>query len=272
LLRQEIEKVTLDDVQKYHEELMCKGTAVATITGPLSKLKGLKKKVLKELSGINHTFSKDKIRDKAFDLPKTSQVVVQTEKGRIQSDIVQLFHIDIKEIKNIASMSLLDSILGSGGFNSRLFKDLREKQKLAYNAGSRFYNRSSYAQQSLTIKTGIVDAEGNLTDNIEKSILGFEKHIKAIIKNPPSEEEVKVAKKCLFNLYTMWAADAEGQNDLLSMGVASKYGAQYFNKLAKAIETVTPQDVQEAAKKYLTKPTVTSILTTKAAAKKSAKS
>lgn len=266
VVKNSIDSVTLEDVQEYYKELFENGTATASITGPISKLDGLKNSVLNEISTIEHVFSNKKKVMKPFELPKINQVVVQAEKERTQSHIVQLYHLDIKDAKDFASMSVLDSIIGSGGLNSRLFKDLREKQKLAYQAGSAFMNKGFFAQQKLVIKTGIL-SDGNVNDNIQKSLLGFEKHIKKITSTRVSELEIQNAKKTLINAYTEWAAEADGQNTLITRGMASNYGPQFFNQIVKELENVTAKDVQDIAKKYLTKPSVTSILTTEEAAK-----
>lgn len=267
LLRQELTKVALEDVQNYYNEIINQGSATITITGPISKQKGLKKEIIKELSQIENKFKINKINEQSFNIPKTTQVLVQAEKGLSQSEIIQMFHINTNDINEIAAMNLLDNILGSGGLNTRLFLDLREKQKLAYHASSNFIKKESYARESLTIKTGIKDENNNFNENIEKSLLGFEKHLKILTQSTPTEQEMIIAKKSLFNTFVIKAANAIGENYLIKQGIEQNNEALYINKLLKAIEKVKPEDVQEVAKKYLTKPSVISILTTEEAAK-----
>lgn len=267
LLRQEITKVTLEDVQNYYNKIINQGNATITITGPISKQKGLKKEIIKELSQIENKFKLDKIKEQSFNGPKTTQVLVQAEKGLSQSEIIQMFHLDTTDINEIAAMNVLDFILGSGGLNTRLFLDLRENQKLAYDASSNFIQKESYARENLRIKTGIKDENDNFNENIKKSLLGFEKHLKILTQSTPTEQEMITAKKSLFNALVIEAANAHGENYLIKQGIEQNNEALYINKLLKAIEKVKPKDVQEVAKKYLTKPSIISILTTEEAAK-----
>ena len=183
---------------------------------------------------------------------------------------MRLFHLDTKEIKDFSSMSVLDNILGSG-LTSRLFLDLREKQKLAYNVRSTFNNCGTYAQEALTIKTGIKDASGVVNDNLTSSLKGFEKHLKRLVNTLPTEKELQRAKNRLRNKYTEFLATASGLNSALVEGAKTKSGITYYNKMLKAFDNINAQDVQDAARKFLTKPSVTSVLTTEEALNKSRK-
>lgn len=268
VLRQEIEKVTLQDVQQYYKDMFANSQAHAVITGPISKTDKLDEKIKAEFGQITQSFDGQLSKGTKLAYSNKKHVVVQTEKGRTQSQIVQLFHIDTCDLQDIAALKVLDSILGSSGLNARLFLDLREKQKLCYSVGSKFNRTSSFAQEYLAIETGIKDENGNVNDNIEKSILGFEKHIRMFVEKPPTKEELARVKRIIKSNYAQMFATALGQNDKLTEGLYTDYGAEYYNRLLKAIDAITAQDIKRVARKYLTKPSVTSILTSEEGAAK----
>lgn len=268
VLNNEIDNVTLQDVQEHYNNIIKNTRGKVVITGPISKMDGLDKNILDELVSIKHIFSKSKIKETAIDLPKENITIVQPEKGVNQSHIVQLFPIKAENIEDKAAFTVLNAILGAG-MTSRIFLDLREKQKLAYQAGSKFINNAKFCEQLFIIKTGIKNQDKTINDNIEKSIKGFDKHLKLLIKTLPSDEELSNAKKIIFSNFDSIFATSGGQNAAILKGLSTKDGALFYNKLANAIKKVTAQDVQNVAKKYLTKPSVTSILTSKEAIKKS---
>jgi predicted Zn-dependent peptidase len=119
------------------------------------------------------------------------------------------------------------------------------------------------------IKTGVLNKKNEVNNNLEKAILGFKKHLKMLMDTPPTKAEVEMAKKISLSKFEQASAEAELQNLYISAALKMEYGVTFHNKLIQALEKVTPNDVQRVAKKYFTKPSVISVLTTKDVAKKS---
>lgn len=265
LLRQVVDKITLKDVQNYYENLTKNPKATVAITGPISSVDGLEETFKKELESISKAFSTSSVQR---DFPKLdkSKVVVQLEPERNQSHIEQIFHMDSNSIEDIVAMDLLKTVL-SGGLSARLFMDLREKQKLAYQVGAGLNKFGDYSRFYFVIKTGIKDEAGNSTNNIEKSILGFEKHQNRLMKELVNEKELEQAKKLLKTNYINIFTEVAEQNKRVMLGLTTPQGATYYNSLMNTIDKITPQDIRNAARKYLTQPSVTSVLTTEDATK-----
>jgi predicted Zn-dependent peptidase len=268
ILRQKMEKVTLQDVQQYYTDILKDAQADAIITGPISQVEKLGEKIKEEFSSITHSFGGRTAKLTKIAYSNRKQVVVQAEKGRTQSQIVQLFHIDTNDLQDTAALKVMDSILGGSIFNSKLHTDLREKQKLCYYTESWFSQSPNFGQEFLAIETGIKDKNGIVNNNIEKSILAFEKHIKSLIEKPVTKEELARAKRIITSNYKQMFATAYGQNEKLTTSLSTEQGVEHYDELLKAINAVTEQDIQRVAKKYLTTPSVTSILTTEEAAQK----
>lgn len=268
LLNQEIENISYEDVLEYYEKLKENSRFNVAVLGKISEIKGLKTDIIDELKSIGLAFKNKKIPKQNFKLRQKDQIVVQYEKGIESSAIMKLFHIDASDKKDIAAISILNKILGDNAFVSRLYKDLREVQELTYGADSYFSVKHGYAQESIETLTGIKDRDGNFTDNIKKCIDGFNKHIKMLVDEPPTQEEVDSAQRAFLTEAEMSADLVLESNNamffLLKDRKNLKYGKQMLNEIAK----VTPEDVQRVAKKYLDSPSVTSVLTTKEAANK----
>lgn len=266
ILMKELGEVTLEDVKKCYEDILKTSQVKVSITGPLRQHEGLTDKILKDLSAIENTFSNKIIPPFHFQKLNGQKVAVQVQKNMSQSEIIQLFHIETEDVNEIASLTVLNEIL-SGGLRSRLFRDLRDKQKLAYEVGSLYIRADNFGQNRFIIKTGILDDAGNLTGNIEKSILGFEKHQKLLMHKLTGEKELDKAKRNLKRKCIQQVVTADTQNDIISTGSGNKYGAEYANKINNAIQEVTPEDIRAVARKYFTQPSVISVLTTEEAAK-----
>lgn len=268
LLSKVIDGVTLKNVEKLYKELFQNPEAVVAITGPIRKINGLREAIIEELQNIGRKFNKQKFKQKDFSTPKTNRIAVQLQKGLKQSHIVQFFHITPESIEDFAALEVLNGILGFGGFYSKLFQSLREKQELAYQVSSRFNILGAYAQGKLFIKTGIEDERGRINNNIEESIRGFQKEIKKLITESPSREDVETTKRVLTTYYIDKNENANEQNETIAISLKTKYGPLFYNKLLDAVMKVTPRDVKRVAQKYLTQPSVISGYTTGEAFKK----
>lgn len=268
VLKQEIDNVTLDDVKKYYADIMANSEAKSSITGPISSVEGLKETIAEKLGNLGTSFKTNINKKITVDDIKEPIVLVQAQKGLSQSTVLQFFHINSTKIEDVAAFRVMNTILG-GGLSARLFKDLREKQELAYQVGSRFSSTSNFSNLQFIIKTDIKKGEA-FTDNIEKSLTGFEKHINLLKKAPVTEIELANAKKSLRTAYSMQAESAGGQNDIITGGMV-RDKADYNNKLMDAIDKVTPEDIQRVANEQLSKPSAISILTTEEAAAKTQK-
>ncbi len=261
-IKEVLKNVTLADVQKYYSALMSNCTAHTVVTGPITSKKNLLPVIESKFKSLG-TFAPKKPPQKwSLKTPERTVVAVQTEKGRKHSDICQLFHIEVNNIEDIAALSLMDGILGLGA-TARLFKDLREKQKLAYETWSTFIPATKIASQMFGIKTDIESPEGT-TNSIEKSLRGFKKHIDRMAKTSVTSEELARAKRSLYSEELLSLESSEGQSVAILEKAHTKEKAEYYNLWAKAIKRVAPADIKRVARKYLyNRPSVISIITTK---------
>ncbi len=256
-----IDQTTLADVKNLYMHLINNSQGTAVIDGPISKTPGLGSNVFMELQSGIGAAKPYHISPQEQSKPLDKNLVIAEAEDRDQTDIVQMFKIKRSgNIKDQAALVLLNEILG-GNSNSRLFSDLREKQKLAYRVNSTYHSAGDYSNLTLGIKTTTEDdLKGAKYDNLKKSLDGFRKHLDSLITTPVSAKELETAKQQVKKSISDNKEFSSLRASMLQAGADSHYGGQYYNKLVDAIETANPTDVQNTARLYLTQPSVTSII------------
>jgi predicted Zn-dependent peptidase len=141
------------------------------------------------------------------------------------------------------AFTLLDFILGSGGFQSRLFKEIRTKRGLAYSSGSIYQGRKDYGifQSYAFTKTGS-------TVHVLDIICEIIREIKSKRISP---KELQWAKKAIRNNFIFSFKTA---NDLAVRQMMIEYNElpkDFLEKYPERIETVKIDDVMRVANKYL---------------------
>lgn len=258
---EQLDNVTLNDVKQLHSAIIANSQGTMTVDAPISRTPGLGHGIFAEAqTGMAFNKAYHPVPQQDSVMPTKPVVIAETEK-RNQADIVQVFKIkESGNIKDHAALLLLNEILG-GNSTSRLFMDLRESQKLAYRVKSIYNSDGKYGNIALTIKTTTEDADkGASHENLPKSLNGFRNHINKLITTPVSQEELEAAKLEASTDLGSGLEYSSGRSERLQAGFSTLYGANYNNALNEAIKNITPQDIQNAAKLYLTQPSVISII------------
>jgi zinc protease len=141
---------------------------------------------------------------------------------------------------------VLDHVLGTGpGFTDRLSGRLRDREGLAYTVNA---NITSSADLEPGVFTCYI---GTFNENFAKVKQEFLEELERIRTEKPSAQEVKDAKDYLLgSLLLRFTTDAGIASELLLIE-RHKLGFDYLEDFRKAVSAVTPEDVQEVAKKYL---------------------
>ena len=169
-----------------------------------------------------------------------------------------------KNLKDITTVSLLNEILG-GSPSSRLFTDLRESRHLAYSVNSDYRYEGDMGVFTMNITTTTENQEtGEKTfDNIKKSIDGFNENIKRITTEKVSEEELEAAKKQLKSGLLNSAETNLDKNIMLSDSNNTYYGIDFYNKKLEMIDSITADDIYNAARNIFNSKPIYSITATK---------
>lgn len=260
-----IDSIQLGDVAGLYQYIMQNSQGNVVISGPFKKNPQLKDTLLQELSKDFPTLKPSKPSLFNSYIPvKSSNIVVQ-EHNKSQAEIQMGYKFKTNEnMKDSLSFELLNTILG-GTPSSRLFSDLREKQKLAYQVNSKLGYFDNSGIISLFIKTTTDDPQTGATsyDNLQKSIEGFKLHAKKLMSENVTEEELESAKLTLKNKILNSSELTTDKNLAILMGLKSPYGVTADNQELELIDKITVNDIRTAANYIFNSNPTISIVATK---------
>jgi zinc protease len=171
---------------------------------------------------------------------KTVQLV---EKDLTQSTIV-LGHGGIQRAHpDFYAVTVMNYILGAGGFSSRLMESIRDKQGLAYGIMSHFDARLLPGSFWVNLQTR--------TEATNQAIAGVLAELKNIREAPVSDQELAEAKSFLMGSFPLRFDSTAKLAQVLAQVEFYGLGFEYFSQYPKWIERVTKEDVQRVAKQYL---------------------
>lgn len=258
-----LQTLTLNDVIAHYNNLISNSTSAFVISAPFSKNPNLKNEVYSKLYTPNFKF-KELVPTYTpiynnFRQNPVSKVVIDTEE-RNQAQINKTYSFKMSgNIEDEIKFELLNAILG-GSPSSRLFQDLREKQKLAYRVSSEVRSFEDTGILTLSILSTTDDKkQGDIKyDNLQKSLQGFEAHTQKLMNEPVSAEELAGAKMMLKQAFARQTESPASKTDLLAMNINQPYGIKRIDEYVKAIDKMTPADIQAAARHvFSTKPLYT---------------
>ena len=138
---------------------------------------------------------------------------------------------------------ILNHILGGGGFESRLFREVREKRGLAYSVYSHL---APYEHAGLFLG-GVSTRNDRAAESLEIIVA----EIKRIAAEGPTGDELEKAKRFLIGSYPL-RFDTSGKitANLLDIQIEN-LGIDYIDKRNALIEAVTAEDIRRAARRFL---------------------
>jgi len=171
--------------------------------------------------------------------PKT----VKIDRMLTQANII-LGHAGVsRENPDYYALTVMNYILGGGGFSSRLMEEVRNKRGLAYSVYSYFEPGKFPGSFQIGLQTKNVSAR--------EAISLAREEMKRIQKEPVSEKEIEGARKYLIGSFPM-RMDTQGK--LVNFLLQVEYyglGLDYPEKYSRLIQSVTREEVLRVARKYL---------------------
>lgn len=258
-----VKTLTLSDVKKLYSDIMDNSQGRVVISAPFKENPELRNKVFAGISSFNSVKPYNyEINDNYT--PQTETKILKEIDNKSQAKIVMAYKFkDNGNLKDNAAVELLNTIIG-GGPSSRLFNDLREKQKLAYSVRSVLRNEGNTSVLGLTIGTTTDNKEtGEKSfDNLQKSINGFKDHVEKIKKDGVTEQELNSAKLAIKNAILSANERTSGKNDTLMAGLDTYYGISRENQYLDLIDQITVSDIYNAAQNVFAGKPVYSIVAT----------
>ena len=260
-----IDGIQLDEVKGLHQYIINNAQGHVAISAPFEKNESLKNDFLKELCSDFPTFKPSK--PTIFDgfIPVENKSVVVQDHNKSQAEIQMGYKFKTNDnLKDSVTFDLLNTILG-GTASSRLFSDLREKQKLAYRVNSNLGYYDNSGVLSLYIKTTTDNAQtGEVSyDNLQKSINGFNSHVQKLMNEKVSEEELENAKLNLKTKILDSAESTSAKNASILSGLKSFYGISQDNQALDLIDKITVDDIKASANYIFNSNPTVSVVATK---------
>jgi zinc protease len=138
---------------------------------------------------------------------------------------------------------VLNHVLGGGGFESRLFREVRERRGLAYSVYSYL---APYEHTGLFLG-GVSTRNDRAAETLEIIVA----EIKRIATDGPTADELEKTKRFLIGSYPL-RFDTSGKitANLLDIQIEN-LGIDYIDKRNALIEAVTIEDIRRAARRFL---------------------
>ena len=155
--------------------------------------------------------------------------------------------------KDYATLQVIDSLLGSG-MSSRLFKDLREQEGLAYQLGSGYSPNVLRGSFMLYIGTN--------PNTLEKAKTGLFEEIQKLKTEYVGDKELADAKEKLLGNYIIGLETNLDKATNTGWFEASTRGYEFKDRYEDLINSVTDADIIEVANKYFTNNYILSVVTT----------
>ncbi len=253
-----IDSIDLDNVKNLYNQILANSEGKIFISLPKPVYKQQKANIFNILSTEIPTLKPYTGKNYTEDLKPIEKDVVykQTKKAHADTDIGRTNYERIFVLPNLKSTK-------EEAVNDMLTKAIWNVLQYALSDESELHGGCDHLKGLLSItadyKTynGVFDKIQNKSDNTSEYENMLNKVIKRIISEPISENELFLAK---YELEEDLASTGNEQHLRTWELVNNRPGDNnYINEYSKELEKVTPADIQAAAQKYLTQPSITAI-------------
>ena len=233
-------KIALADVQSFYAKEYLPNQTILAIVGDIT---------LEQATALVQThfgaWKKGPVPGRTLKKPRAidKKAVQLIEKDLTQSTIV-LGHVGISRTNpDFYSVTVMNHILGAGGFSSRLMDSIRDKQGLAYGIMSHYEARAMPGPFWVNLQTK--------TETTNQAISGVLAEIKGLREGTVTDQELAEAKSFLMGSFPLRLDSTAKLAHVLAQVEFFGLGFDYFSHYPQWIEQVTKEDVQRVAKQYL---------------------
>lgn len=176
--------------------------------------------------------------------PVIDKTIVKKIDKKVTQANIAMGHIGLsRENPDYYAVSVMNYILGSGGFSSRLMDNIRDNKGLAYDVRSGFAAQKEPGSFTVTIQTKNESANAVIAETL--------KEIRRIQSEPVAEKELNDAKAYLTGSFPLKMDTSSKIAGMLTSIEIYNLGLDYPNKYPTVINAVTREDIQRVAVKYL---------------------
>lgn len=236
-----IENISRDDLVAFHKKFFCPNNMMLAVWGDFDS-----DEIIKKIEGAFKGWEKADIQ-----LPTVPEVRYEfrTTVNVIRKDDVNQSNIYLGHIGGLMSdpdyfaLILMNRVLGSG-FTSRLFRNVRSREGLAYSV---FGNYSANFDYPGVFYVGCQTK----SESTVYAIRAMTEEVKKMTASEVTDEELAIARESYLNSF-VFNFDTKGEivNRLMTYEYFG-YPLDFLQKTKDSVEKVTKQDILRVAKKNL---------------------
>jgi len=235
-----IDAIKRKDLITFYSAYFLPNNSILSVAGDLTE---------EELNSLIKTYLKDwekadlpSIVTQGFNIGKAKRTV-QIDKDLTQANII-LGHIGIRrDNPDYYAVSVMNYILGGGGFSSRLMQTIRDEMGLAYDVDSFFTSNKEKGLFQIEVQT-----KNDSANSVISEILNQMKKMRQKIV---SDEELSDAKSYLTGSFPRRLDTNRKIADFLASVEFYNLGLDYAEKYSTYINSITKKDIFRVAQKYL---------------------
>jgi zinc protease len=235
-----IDNIKREDLVRFYSDYFLPNNSTLSVVGDLryDELDGLIKQYLGEWKKKDVPLKvAKKIEERKI------KKVVKIDKDLTQANII-LGNLGIcRENPDYYAVSVMNYILGGGGFSSRLMQSIRDEMGLAYDVHSFF----AASKEEGIFQIGVQTKNESANTAIDEIL----KQVNRIRKENVSDQEISDAKSYLTGSFPRRLDTNRKIADFLASVEFYNLGLDYAEKYSIYINSVTKDDVLRVAQKYL---------------------
>ena len=235
-----LDLISRQDIVDFHNTFFSPNNTIMSVVGDISRdeLRSLLEKHLGKWQQKTVT---------AIDLPAVrasdNPTVIKIDRDLVQANII-FGHVGIsRDNPDYYAVSVMNYILGGGGFVSRLMDNIRDNKGLAYDVHSYF----SASKFSGSFRAGLQTKNESANTAIDEVLREMER----IRTEPVSDKELQDAKSYLTGSFPL---RIDSNSKIAGFALAVEFndlGLDYVDKYPSLINAVTKEDILRVANKYL---------------------
>jgi len=234
-----LQKISREDLLKFHKMFFHPDRIILGVSGDFSP-----QEMLDRLDKLFGDWEKASEAVPEVPVPGIQQGSVNLVSKDVPQSVIILGHLAVpKNHPDFYPFTLLNFILGGGGFNSRLTAEIRSNRGLAYSVGSFYRGDIDYGAFGAYCFTKPATTR-EATDLILKSMQDMR-------GKGVTEKELEWAKDSIINSF-IFSFTSSHQIVVETMDIEyNRLPADYLRTYQEKISKVTREDVERVAKSYL---------------------
>ena len=251
VLEKTLPKITHRDLVEYYENIFAPQNVIISINGNVEV-----EKVAEDLNEIfvnkkGQTFDYNSYKNSLGNLTSKKSAINVIPETKTDWIFIAWRASSLENKKDYATLQVIDSMLGSG-MSSRLFKNLRDQEGLAYQLGS------AYGPNMLG--GAFVVYIGTNPENLDKARDGLLNEVYKFKNEFVGSKELQDAKDKLIGNYIISQETNLEKASTLAWFETSGRGYDFKDEYINLINSITESDIIEVANKYFTENYVISIV------------